>query len=136
MEYPPLADLRLPAICTVLVFALNLRSGIAVGVARRKYKVPFPETDGPVEFKRSFRAHCNNAEQYPQFLALMWTCAVFSSGQLAGIIGLIWIAARHVYVSAYQKGAFVGYGTVPAYFCLMGYSGIIVVAVVRSSALI
>jgi glutathione S-transferase len=132
MDFPPLEDLRLPAVCTVLVYFLNFRSGMAVADARQKHNVPFPSSDGPVEFQRRFRAHSNNAEQYPQFLALMWTCAVFWAGPLAGAVGLIWVASRHMYVSAYHKGAFLGYWTVPGYLCLLTYCGLIVLAVVKS----
>ena len=119
LNFGELSRLRLPALVTVLVYALNVRSGIAVGNARRKFKVDPPSTAGPPEFQRAFRAHNNNAEQYPQFLAIMWVTAVFVDGLFAGSIGLFWITMRHLYVSRYHRTSegLLTY-TIPAYLCL------------------
>ena len=119
LNFGGLSGLRLPALVTVLVYALNVRSGIAVGNARRKFKVDPPGTAGPPEFQRAFHAHNNNAEQYPQFLAVMWVTAVFVDGLCAGSIGLFWVALRHLYVSRYHRtGEGLGRYTVPAYMCI------------------
>lgn len=110
---------HLPAFVTVLVYALNVRSGIAVGNARVKHKVNPPSVDGPPEFLRAFRAHLNNAEQYPQFLALMWATAFIVNDVFAGICGLFWVLMRHLYVSHYHRtGDGLGRYTIPAYHTL------------------
>lgn len=119
LSFGGLSTLRLPALVTVLVYGLNVRSGIAVGNARLKYKVSPPSTEGPAEFQRAFRAHDNNAEQYPQFLALMWVTAVFVNGLFAGSCGLFWVLMRHLYVSRYHRTSEgLGTYTVPAYLSL------------------
>ena len=125
-------EYRLCALVTVLVYGLNTRSGVAVGMAREKYNVPLPNTKGPQEFERIFRAHSNNAEQYPQFLALMWVFAAYVNADAAGWMGLGWVVCRHLYVSAYHKGNRVQTYTIPAYLVLSSYSVGIVGVVVWS----
>ena len=60
---------------------------------------------GPAEFERAFQAHNNNAEQYSQFLALMWVTAVLVNGLFAVLVGLCWVTERHLYVSRYHRTA-------------------------------
>lgn len=121
-----LLEYRLCAFVTVLVFLLNVRSGLAVGTARDKYNLKAPICKGPPEFERVFRAHANNAEQYPQFLALMWVFAVMVHANLAGLMGMFWIILRHLYVSAYHNGGAIANYTIPAYLLLFAYSAGIV----------
>lgn len=116
-------DYGLCVIATVLVYFLNAKSGIAVGKARKEYEVPILQTQGPPEFERVFRAHCNNAEQYPQLLALMWTFAVFVQKDLAGALGIFWIVMRHMYTKQYHESADnVERYTIPADYVLKFYS--------------
>lgn len=124
MISPPwVEEYRLCAIVTILLHGLNVRSGIAVGMARQKYNIPLPKLTGPVEFERIVRAHANNAEQYPSFLALMWVCAFFVHANLAGVLGLVWLWFRHNYVTAYHaSGENLGSYTVPSYFVLIFYA--------------
>ncbi len=135
LSFSEISALRLPALVTVLVYGLNVRSGIAVGHARRKYKIDPPAVTGPPEFERAFRAHNNNAEQYPQFLALMWVTAVLVNGLFAGSVGLFWVAMRHLYVSRYHRTAEgLTIYTIPAYLCLSGMSLLILSKIVLSFA--
>lgn len=133
LRYPPLVALRLPALVTVLVYGLNVRSGVAVGNARQKYKVSMPGCTGPEEFNRIFRAHANNAEQYPQFLALMWVFSVTVDPFVGGTLGLLWVVFRHLYVSRYHR-TIEGLGTytIPAYLILTGMSMAIMVKIALS----
>lgn len=117
-----LYEYRLCAVVTVLVYALNARSGVAVGMAREKHNVPVPQTKGPPEFDRVFRAHANNAEQYPQFVALMWVFAAYVHADAAGAMGLVWIVLRHFYTTAYHKGDHIQKYTLPAYLILSCYA--------------
>jgi glutathione S-transferase len=130
------AEYRICAVVTVLVFLLNTRSGIAVGDARKRFKIPLPKTTGDAEFERIFRAHANNAEQYPQFLALMWVFAVFVNGIVAGCMGVVWLILRNQYVTRYHTTAEnLQMFTVPSYFVLIFYSfGIVLIVVYNSVA--
>jgi uncharacterized MAPEG superfamily protein len=119
-----LAEYRICAIVTVLVYMTNARSGVAVGAARERLKVPFPKTTGPAEFERHFRAHANNAEQYPQFLALMWVFGIFVNALVAGGLGVVWVILRNLYVSRYHTTSDLGQiemFTIPAYMILTVY---------------
>lgn len=129
-----LPECWLPAIVTVLVYMLNARSGIAVGEARKQFNVPMPRTQGPLEFERVFRAHANNAEQYPQFVALMWVFSVFVNANLGGALGVLWVILRHLYVSRYHKTAEkVQMFTIPAYMILSFYSMGTIITIVRAA---
>ncbi len=135
LSFGEVSTLYLPALVTVLVYALNARSGIAVGNARRKHNVNPPTATGPPEFQRAFQAHNNNAEQYPLFLALMWVTAVLVNGVFAGAVGLFWVAMRHLYVSRYhQTGEGLGMYTIPAYHCLSAMSLAILLKIALSFA--
>lgn len=131
-----LAEYRICAVVTVLVYMLNARSGIAVGTARDKFGVPMPKTIGPVAFERAFRTHANNAEQYPQFLFLMWVFAVFVNATVGGILGVVWVVLRHCYVTRYHatgEKAKVTVFTIPAYMILSFYSVGILFTVLRGA---
>ena len=95
----------LTAVVSVLVLVLNIWSGVSVGKARDRCKVPLPKTTGPVEFERAFRAHANNCEQYPMFLALKWIFVNISQNdKLAAGLGFAWVLARTLYVHEYHHG--------------------------------
>lgn len=129
-----LAEYRICAVVTVLVYMLNARAGMAVGEARKRLKVPFPKTTGPAEFERVFRAHANCVEQYPQFLALMWVFAIFVNSLVAGCLGVVWVILRNLYVSRYHTTSErVEMFTIPAYLVLTFYGVGILITVLRSS---
>jgi glutathione S-transferase len=131
-----MAEYRICAVVTVLVYMLNSRSGIAVGAARDRFKVPIPKTTGPAEFERVFRAHANNAEQSPQFLALMWVFAFFVNGIVAGGLGVLWVLLRNLYVTRYHTTSEnVQMFTIPAYMILSFYAVGIFISVVHSSVI-
>lgn len=128
------AEYRICAIVTVLVYLSNSRSGSAVGAARARLKIPFPKTIGNAEFERIFRAHANNAEQYPQFLALMWVFAFFVNAIAAGCLGVAWVVLRNLYVTRYHTTSEkIQMFTIPAYLILSFYSAGIFFTVVYSS---
>jgi glutathione S-transferase len=60
-----------PALATLFSIFVFFRLTIAVGNARRKYKVDPPKTAGSVHFERVFRVQQNTVEQYPLFLAVI-----------------------------------------------------------------
>jgi uncharacterized MAPEG superfamily protein len=127
-------DYRLCAFVTVLVHALNVHSGLAVGKARLEHKVPLPSvTSKSIHFERVVRAHANNAEQYPQFLALMWVFAVVARYEtISGLLGCVWVFLRFLYVAAYHKGENVGTYSVPCYMVLILYCAGIMGSIIKS----
>ena len=114
----------LTAVVTVMVLATNIRSGVGVGTARDKYEIKMPKTTGPPGFERAFRAHANNAEQTPLFLAMSWLfAAVSESDRVAAGLGLLWVILRNLYVTEYQEGkGDVRKFTIPAYLVLQCYA--------------
>ncbi|XP_029452149.1 microsomal glutathione S-transferase 2 isoform X2 [Rhinatrema bivittatum] len=76
-----------------------------VGKCRKKHKIMPPAINGPAEFERVFRAQQNCLEFYPLFLVLLWTAGWFFSPELAAIIGLCYMYARHMYFHGYAESA-------------------------------
>lgn len=78
---------------------------INVGMARKKYKVPPPETYSPKEktFNCIMRAHLNTLEGYPQFLALMFLGGL-KHPVASAVGGVIIILGRFFYFFGYASG--------------------------------
>ncbi|XP_059202696.1 microsomal glutathione S-transferase 2 [Centropristis striata] len=74
-----------------------------VGLSRMAHKVLPPDTTGPAQFERTFRAHQNCVEFYPLFLVTLWTCGVFFSEVPAAAGGLAYMIARQIYFNGYVK---------------------------------
>eukprot|EP00048_Salpingoeca_helianthica_P015543 m.227317 g.227317 ORF g.227317 m.227317 type:complete len:188 (+) comp17186_c0_seq1:13-576(+) len=123
VDFP--ADLALPALATAVFSAYYILFDVfSAGLARQRYKVPFPRMDGPAPFHRAQRAQANQVEQMPIFLSLMWASAVCVNGPLAGVVGLVWVALRISYAHTYRKTAkrpTLLTRTLPAYACLYYY---------------
>lgn len=112
------ARYRYPLLITFLSHLLLTYTGISAGYARITYKVPYPETRGPPEFNRLFRAHCNQCEQYPQFYVLLWTFSLFVSPEIGAGVGLVWIVLRYLYFCRYRdSGIGIRNFTLPSYMC-------------------
>lgn len=76
---------------------------VNVGIARGKYKVPAPQTNGPVEFLQILRIQINTAEQLCLFLPALWMCAYFLDDRWAALGGVMWIIGRIMYALAYSR---------------------------------
>ncbi|XP_005996673.1 microsomal glutathione S-transferase 2 [Latimeria chalumnae] len=76
-----------------------------VGRARMKYKIMPPAVTGPPEFERTFRAQQNGIEFYPVFLVVLWTAGCFFNQELAALLGLVYMSARHKYFLGYVEAA-------------------------------
>ncbi|KAK3591759.1 hypothetical protein CHS0354_019531 [Potamilus streckersoni] len=72
---------------------------------REKYKVDVPETNGPPEFIRTFRAHLNTIEWAPVFLPSMWMCGIFFHQGIAASLGVLYIYYREKYFMGYVQDA-------------------------------
>lgn len=115
---PFLANLAAPTLVAFLAHLLYVKFMIDLVMARRKHKIPPPAMTGHPDFERCVRVYENQLEQYIPFLASMFLCAVFVNGNLAGILGLLWVLFRYQYGRRYQAHRFgldIGRYTGPAY---------------------
>lgn len=83
------------ALLQVFIFAFQ------VGKAREAFGVSAPATSGSPEFERSFRVHQNSIEQLVIFVPAIWMFGYYVNAEIGAGIGLLFIAARQVYRSAY-----------------------------------
>jgi len=95
--------LHLPAIVTLLALLLFVYSFLAVGMARKKYRVAAPATTGPAEFEVVYRVQVNTLEQLVLFLPALWLFSEYISPLWAGILGLVWLVGRVLYSVSYIK---------------------------------
>jgi len=97
------ADL-LSAIVTILAIILYFYMGIRVGQMRGKHNVKAPAMTGHPEFERAFRVHYNTLEALPVFFALLWLATIYfrTIGWLPGLLGVLWIVGRFLYMTGYM----------------------------------
>lgn len=97
------ADL-LSAVVTILAILLYFYMGIRVGQMRGKHNVKAPAMTGHPEFERAFRVHYNTLEALPVFFALLWLATVYfrTIGWLPGLLGVLWIVGRFLYMTGYM----------------------------------
>jgi len=92
-----------PALVSALALLLYVGVFIAVGRARLRYGIQAPAVTGSPEFERRFRVQQNTMEQLVWFIPALWLFALYVSPLWAGIVGLIWIAARGYYALSYYR---------------------------------
>jgi len=78
---------------------------IAVGRARYQFGVKAPATSGQPDFERYYRAQMNTLEQLVIFIPALWSFATFVNGDLAAILGAVFIVGRAMYFVGYVKAA-------------------------------
>jgi glutathione S-transferase len=119
------------ALVTCLAILFYAFTGIRVSRARSAYGVKAPATTGHPDFERVFRVQMNTLEWMPVFLPSLWLFAIYVSDWIAGLIGVVWIAGRVLYLVGYSRAAEKrgpGYG-IQALACLvllLGALGVIV----------
>lgn len=86
---------------TLLTLLVVFVLAYQVGRTRMKYKVSAPNTQGPEEFMRVFRAHANSVEFLVLFLPLLWMAALATRDEIAAIIGVFWPISRIMYALGY-----------------------------------
>src|SRR5262245_15345347 len=91
------------ALVTLLAVLFYFFIATRVSVARQKLNVQLPATAGHPDFDRFFRVHQNELDWMPFFLPLLWICAIYFSDGAAAVIGLVWIAARALYLVGYSQ---------------------------------
>jgi len=79
--------------------------GMAVGMARGRFKVPAPAVSGNPDFERYYRVQMNTLEQMMVFLPSLWTFATFVSANWAAGLGLVFVIGRLVYFIGYTRAA-------------------------------
>ncbi|ODV22182.1 MAG: hypothetical protein ABT27_02720 [Lysobacteraceae bacterium SCN 69-25] len=94
---------HLPALVVVLNVLLLMFVMWMVGRARGRYGVRAPATTGDEGFERVFRAQMNTIESTVMFLPALWLGSTYGSPLVAGVAGLVWVAARFWYAQAAKK---------------------------------
>jgi len=97
--------LYLVGLVTVASFLQMVSFVARVGAARGKYKVMPPKIEGDPRFTLVYRAHQNCIENYPLFLAAMWSAAIFFHQVPAAIFGLFYLVSRELYFAGYSAAA-------------------------------
>lgn len=96
---------HLPAVAVAFTVLLLIFVTALVGRARGRYGVKAPATTGNENFERVFRMQMNTVESTVLFLPSLWLGAQYGYPQIAGIAGLVWVAARFWYAMAYSEAA-------------------------------
>jgi glutathione S-transferase len=107
-----------PAFALALALLLYVAVFVSVGRARVRYGIRAPAVTGAPEFERAFRVQQNTLEQLVWFVPSLWLFALFASPFWAGLIGLVWVAARAYYAVSYVRDPETrGPGFIAAFVC-------------------
>ena len=93
------------AFVTCLVILFYFYTSVRVARARRAYKIKPPAISGNPDFERVFRVQMNTLEWLPIFMPSLWLFAIYVSDLYAGLLGLVWIVGRALYMIGYEKAA-------------------------------
>jgi glutathione S-transferase len=91
------------ALVTCLTIAFYVFASTMVSRARTAYGVKLPATSGHPDFDRVQRVHMNTLEWLPIFLPSLWLFAIYIGDLAAGLLGLVWIVGRILYLIGYTK---------------------------------
>lgn len=97
--------IHLPVLVVLLNVLVLFASGLVVARARGRHGIKAPATTGHPDFERAFRVQMNTLEHTVVFLPTLWLAATWGNPTWAGILGLVWIAARIWYIPAYLRDA-------------------------------
>src|SRR3569833_2059604 len=89
------------ALVTCFSIALYFFTSLRVSKARAAFGIKPPAISGDPGFERVFRVQMNTLEWMPIFLPSIWLFAIYVSDLVAGLIGLVWIAGRILYMTGY-----------------------------------
>ena len=103
MSLPP--DHAWVALVTLLALLFYAWTGVAAGRARYRHGVAAPAMTGHPAFGRAARVQANTLEWLVIFLPALWLFAIYANAPLAVVLGLVWIAARFLYMRGYLKEA-------------------------------
>lgn len=91
------------ALVTALALVQFFYFGYAVSMARMRHGIEAPATTGHPDFDRNFRIHQNTLEQLIVFLPALWIFGWYVHGLIAALLGLVFIAGRHLYRARYLE---------------------------------
>ncbi|XP_066445829.1 leukotriene C4 synthase-like [Eleutherodactylus coqui] len=100
-----LHDIVLLGAVTLLGVLEQAFFALQVIAARRKYNVSPPNTSGPPDFERVFRAQVNCTEYFPLFLAVLWLSGIFFHQGTAAACGVLYLYARYRYFTGYRRSS-------------------------------
>ena len=93
------------ALVTCLAVLFYFITSTRVARARVRYGIKVPAIAGNPDFERVFRVQMNTLEWMPMFLPALWLFAAYVSDIGAGVIGLVWIGGRVLYLTGYLQAA-------------------------------
>ena len=94
---------HLPAVVVLLTVLLQLGTAFVVARARAHHGVKAPATTGHPAFERAFRVQMNTLESVLMFLPALWLATTYGAPLWAGLAGLVWVAGRVWYATAYLR---------------------------------
>lgn len=98
------ADFGYVILTSVASIFVIMWKGFKVGMARKKYEVPYPKMYSDDDrFNCVQRAHQNTLENYPQFLILL-IFGGLTFPKLSAVAGGVWLLGRIVYALGYYTG--------------------------------
>lgn len=92
---------RFAALATLAMVATLFWTAVLVGRARGRYGVKAPAVSGHEQFERAYRCQTNTLEQIVAMLPVLWLMAVWVGDLWAGLLGLVWVVGRVIYVTSY-----------------------------------
>ncbi|XP_063784613.1 leukotriene C4 synthase-like [Pseudophryne corroboree] len=100
-----LHNIVLLGVVTLLGVLEQAYFSLQVIAARRKFGVSPPNTSGPPEFERVFRAQVNCTEYFAMFLAVLWLSGIFFHQGTAAACGILYLFARYRYFGGYSTSS-------------------------------
>ena len=88
---------------TLLSMLLYFWTCMRVAGARARHKIVAPAVTGHPGFERAYRVQLNTLEWMPLYLPSLWLFAYYWGGNVAAIVGLVWIVGRILYALSYVK---------------------------------
>ncbi len=92
-----------PAFVSCLALLVYVWTIAACARARHRYAIKAPAVTGHPGFESAFRIQQNTLEQLALFLPSLWIFSLEVSQFWAGVIGLVFVAARILYVASYTR---------------------------------
>lgn len=89
------------AVVAALALIEYVLISLQTGQARAKYNVKAPATTGDPMFERHYRVQHNTIEQLVVFFPSLFLFASYVSGNIAAVLGLVFIVGRFLYARGY-----------------------------------
>jgi len=77
--------------------------GVRVAQARGQFAIVAPATSGHPIFERRYRVQMNTLEWMAIYLPCLWLFGIYVSDAGAGLLGLLWIMGRALYMRGYEQ---------------------------------